>query len=947
MSTTGGPRLGGIGRVGNSNLVLALDAHDAKSYPGEPTTNLFPQPSLATPAVGTANSHTNGTWGTTTSTVEKVMGPDGKYIKAISMKHTADGGGTPNIWFFYNQNGMGAAQRNLTLTNGTTYTCSWWWKASGVDSTTGNNIYFTSPNVSTSGTNTVTTEWTKAYVTFTHGGSTGTYDPGHYFYGCVAGFQVWYAMLQIEEKTYGTPAVRSELGFGQQGYNARPVTTNLMIDGKFTPSGGTITTSGDWTTHVFTSSGTFTPGCNSEAEILVVAGGGGGGSHSGGGGGAGGLLYYGSETPKTPNGGAVSVVGGAAYTVTVGAGGAGAVIAPAGSWPPPPGVGGRVGTNGSNSSIIGGYLSLTAIGGGGGGSGAYAVGIAGGCGGGGGRTLAGGAGTTGQGNAGSNGIGSVLAYYSGAGGGGAGATGTTGDNTDGGAGGVGLAYSISGSAVYYAGGGGGNIQGGGGSGGAGGNGGGGAGSQINLYGFNATDNTGGGGGGGAYQANPSTGRYGNGGSGIVIIRYRTFQDSSPGKHTVTPNNIGSGDDPVHSGVSKFSGGSIYFNGYDYWGVKGSYLSVPDSTDWNFGTGDFTVDFWIRLNNLGTSSSGGDYRPHQEIIGNYDSTSGWRIDFTHKGTVEDGIWLYGPGGSVRAGNITGWVVDTWYHIAVVRSSGNVSIYKDGVLRAGPQSWATDVGDSGHPLIIGADPRANPPTGYPLWGYLDEIRVTKGTALWTSNFTPPTRRNLSAPVVDLSGNHQGGNFATKEMTDVATYRDGQVIEPVASAVWDFDNTDDVITLGPSSGFGITNAVSVYAWVKLDTLSGWNGVFGTTSGGSFIHFQMLSGGLNVYVYGPAAGYDRLDSECYVSAGEWAYVGFTFGSNTLTVYRDGEPMPTTVAGSSASVNSTTEVSVGRVYNSGRMFNGQIGNVQVYTTTLTAQQVKQNFNSQRSRFKV
>jgi hypothetical protein len=187
----------------------------------------------------------------------------------------------------------------------------------------------------------------------------------------------------------------------------------------------------------------------------------------------------------------------------------------------------------------------------------------------------------------------------------------------------------------------------------------------------------------------------------------------------------------------------------------------------------------------------------------------------------------------------------------------------------------------------------------------------------------------------------------MTDVSTYRVGEVIRPIDSAVWDFDGTDDVITLGPSSGFGITNAVSVYAWVKLNTLSGWNGVFGTYYGGNFIHFQILSGGLNAYVYGPAAGYDRLDSECYVSAGEWAYVGFTFGSNTLTVYRDGEPMPTTVAGSSASVNSTTEVSVGRVYNSGRMFNGQIGNVQVYKTALTAQQVKQNFNSQRSRFKV
>ena len=49
-------------------------------------------------------------------------------------------------------------------------------------------------------------------------------------------------------------------------------------------------------------------------------------------------------------------------------------------------------------------------------------------------------------------------------------------------------------------------------------------------------------------------------------------------------------------------------------------------------------------------------------------------------------------------------------------------------------------------------------YPLHGYIDEVRVTKGTALWTSAFTPPTRRNLSAPVVDRSGNDNGGNFAT---------------------------------------------------------------------------------------------------------------------------------------------------------------------------------------------
>ena len=172
-----------------------------------------------------------------------------------------------------------------------------------------------------------------------------------------------------------------------------------------------------------------------------------------------------------------------------------------------------------------------------------------------------------------------------------------------------------------------------------------------------------------------------------------------------------------------------------------------------------------------------------------------MSFTHKGTVEDGIWLYGPGVSVRAGNITGWVVDTWYHIAVVRSSGNVSIYKDGVLRAGPTSWTSDVGDSSYPLIMGMDPRANPPIDYPFHGYLDEVRITKGTALWTSAFTPPTRRNLSAPVVDRSGNHNGINLINGTDSGGETYRVGEVIRPIDTAVWDFDGTDDYAIAGDS--------------------------------------------------------------------------------------------------------------------------------------------------------
>jgi fumarate reductase subunit D len=269
-------------------------------------------------------------------------------------------------------------------------------------------------------------------------------------------------------------------------------------------TGGTITSSGSYIIHTFTSSGTFTANSNcNTVEVLVVAGGGGGGAAYGGGGGAGGLIYNSSFA-----------ISAQAYTVTVGAGGAGA---PAVS-------GANVGTNGSNSV----FSTLTATGGGGGAG--YlpqnGPGNAGGSGGGGTYGGIGGAGTSLQGNNG--GIASASPNYGGGGGGGAGAVGSNGSTTAGGNGGAGAAYSISGASVTYGGGGGGGTwhDGTGGTGGAGGGGAGGSGSGNNA-GTNGTANTGGGGGGSGYLNSTPAG--GNGGSGIVIIRY--IADVVPGAST--------------------------------------------------------------------------------------------------------------------------------------------------------------------------------------------------------------------------------------------------------------------------------------------------------------------------------------------------------------------------------------------------------------------------------
>tara|TARA_Y100000748_G_scaffold178832_2_gene149811 strand:- start:436 stop:1872 length:1437 start_codon:yes stop_codon:yes gene_type:complete len=266
--------------------------------------------------------------------------------------------------------------------------------------------------------------------------------------------------------------------------NSQSATTNA--------NGGTIITHGNYKVHVFTSSGTFEiVNGGTDIDFLIVGGGGAGGADPGsgwgsGGGGGGYITSYGSIS-----GGGSAVesklqLSAGTYNVVVGAGGITSNTAP---------------TNGQDSS----FASITSLGGGYGGivTSGYQAGGTGGSGGGSYRGYAGGSGTSNQGFDGAAGVASGRS----GGGGGAGSPGVEGDGGDG------LANAITGTITYYAGGGGQgqNPDVGGGIGGLGGGG-------DGNYGADASDgvaNTGGGGGGAR-----ADGTAGNGGSGIVIIRYK-------------------------------------------------------------------------------------------------------------------------------------------------------------------------------------------------------------------------------------------------------------------------------------------------------------------------------------------------------------------------------------------------------------------------------------------
>lgn len=294
-------------------------------------------------------------------------------------------------------------------------------------------------------------------------------------------------------------AITSITIFAPAGSWAADTTFTLYGIGSGAPKafgGSEVRTDGTYWYHIFNASGTFTPFQNLTCDYLVIAGGGAGGRQHGGGGGAGGYrTSVGTSGANSAAESALNLLANTAYTVTIGAGGT--AIADSNNRGP----------SGSNST----FSTITSTGGGGGGTRSTVVsGGNGGSGGGGGYAGAGGTGTALQGlNGGTdtNGMG--------AGGGGASTAGSGTTSTKGGNGGSGIASTISGTSVTRAGGGGGGTQGAQGDRGLG-TGGGGDGGWNGGNGTSATANTGGGGGGGG---NVSTLEAGNGGSGIVIVRY--------------------------------------------------------------------------------------------------------------------------------------------------------------------------------------------------------------------------------------------------------------------------------------------------------------------------------------------------------------------------------------------------------------------------------------------
>jgi len=188
-----------------------------------------------------------------------------------------------------------------------------------------------------------------------------------------------------------------------------------------------------------------------------------------------------------------------------------------------------------------------------------------------------------------------------------------------------------------------------------------------------------------------------------------------------------GDAQIDTSQSKFGGGSGLFD------KEGDYLIVPHSADWHFGSEDFTIDFRVRFTTIDN---------YPTFIAQYDDGVSFRFNYDHIGNdivfyySRDGVdWAHGASWTFPWAAST----NTWYHIALVRDGADLKVFVDGAQVGSSKDIGTDsLFDSNGVLWIGAysggggigGPGANL-----LDGWIDEFRILKGIARWTSNFTSP--------------------------------------------------------------------------------------------------------------------------------------------------------------------------------------------------------------------
>ena len=408
---------------------------------------------------------------------------------------------------------------------------------------------------------------------------------------------------------------------------------------------------------------------------------------------------------------------------------------------------------------------------------------------------------------------------------------------------------------------------------------------------------------------------------------------------------GGNDGTLINGVGFNTNGYFEFDGTD------ERILLNDTLDTAFTTQYWTVDIWFNLNST--------YAGYDAMLGN-----GFPFQlFVHAGKIK--AYLSSTAGSANY-FLSGMTstqtisVDTWYHLSFVRNGTNYYYYINGALDKSATSSTDVCAAANQNAQIGNLWATN--DAYTWKGDISNVKIYN-REITTSEIK---QNYYQAPIVTdgLVFALDAGNLASYENGDVTTHsltgsQDGTLTNGVGysnnnGGKWVFDGADDYIDFGsitstdPLSLYGL-NEFTIEFWVKANGIGDGsqriidksNGVDGADGWAIWLGEPVSDNEINFVIDGVVV----FANQPFTDYGNWVHYAITKNGNDYELWVDGELKQTTT-NTTVIPSTTTNCRIGSWnHSTGRELNGEVSTVRIYNKTLTAGEVRGNFESQRNRF--